>query len=69
MKEWKMKFKISRPPTEGDDLRERLDKLTGWLYSLSDSLNVTLENLGEDNFNKSFLNNLKQGKENSGDNT
>ena len=47
-----MKIKIKRPPTEGDTLEERLERLTSWMSTLSETLNVTLANLSEDNFNE-----------------
>ena len=47
-----MKIKIKRPPREGETAEERLDRLTSWLCALSETLNVTLANLSEDNFNE-----------------
>ena len=46
----KMKFHISRPPSEGENANERIDRLISWLALLSEGLNVTLENLTEENF-------------------
>ena len=47
-----MKIKIKRPPREGATAEERLDRLTSWMCTLADTLNVTLANLSEDNFNE-----------------
>ena len=45
-----MKFNISRPPAYRGNTGEYLERLSSWLYTLSEGLNVTLSNLGEDNF-------------------
>lgn len=47
-----MKFDISTPPGMTDNTGEYLERLSSWLYKLSERLNVTLANLGKDNFNK-----------------
>ena len=64
-----MKFNISNPPRGTGDPNERLDSLYSWLCMLSESLNVTLSNLGEDNLQKSFTEKLFAGKEKDNDNT
>ncbi|GEM_PF-2088423 len=58
-----MKFRVTRPPSGGDDLRERVDRLCSWLAGLSESLNVVLSNLGEDNFSDKAKKQLFEGKE------
>ena len=45
-----MKFNISRPPAYRGNTGEYLERLSSWLYTLSEGLNVTLSNLGEENF-------------------
>ncbi|MBQ2730155.1 MAG: hypothetical protein IJF69_05220 [Clostridia bacterium] len=62
-----MKFNISRPPT-GGNTKEQLERLTSWLYVLSENLNVTLANLGEENFSEGFQKKLLEGKEERNDN-
>ena len=47
-----MKLKIKRPPKEGGSTEERLERLTSWLCTLAETLNVPLANLSEDNFNE-----------------
>ena len=47
-----MRIKIKRPSKEGESVEERLDHITSWLCVLADTLNVTLANLSEDNFNE-----------------
>lgn len=44
-----MKFNISRPPVYRGNANEYLERLSSWLYALSEGLNVTLSNLGEEN--------------------
>jgi hypothetical protein len=56
-----MKFNISRPPAYRGNTKEYLERLSSWLYILSEGLNVALSNLGEENFSadgreKLFLN-------------
>ena len=58
-----MKFKIKRPPLTGDTTEERLDRMSSWLCSLSEALNVTLANLSEDNFNEKARERLFEKKE------
>ncbi len=47
-----MKFDISTPPVVTDNTGEYLERLSSWLYKLSERLNVTLANLGKENFNE-----------------
>ena len=62
-----MKIKIKRPPTEGETVEKRLERLTSWLYTLSETLNVTLANLSEDNFNEKARERLFVKKEEDDD--
>ena len=66
-KEGKMKFDISTPPVASENTGEYLERLSSWLYKLSERLNVTLSNLGKDNFSESVGNKLF-GKEDNDDN-
>jgi len=52
----------------GDNANQRLDRLTSWLYSLSEALNVTLSNLGEDNFSDDARERIFCNKEEKNDN-
>ncbi|MBE6587480.1 MAG: hypothetical protein E7647_03590 [Ruminococcaceae bacterium] len=63
-----MKFNVNRPPMGGDNANQRLDRLTSWLYSLSEALNVTLSNLGEDNFSDDARERIFCNKEEKNDN-
>lgn len=62
-----MKFDISTPPVVSDNTGEYLERLSSWLYKLSERLNVTLANLGKDNFPGEVGEKLF-GKEESNDN-
>jgi len=64
-----MKFNIGRPPTEGKDLNEKLTRLTSWLCTLSESLNVVLSSLGEENFSDKAREKLFEKKEVEDDKT
>ncbi len=62
-----MKFNISRPPT-GGGTKEQLERLTSWLYTLAESLNVTLANLSEDNFSNAARKKIFERTEEKDDN-
>lgn len=62
-----MKFDISTPPVMSENTGEYLERLSSWLYKLSERLNVTLGNLGKDNFSEETGEKLF-GKEQSNDN-
>lgn len=64
-----MKFNIPTPPMEASG-REQEERLLSWLCALSESLNVTLSNLTEDNFSPSVKEKLfgKEEKEENNDN-
>ena len=47
-----MRFYIQSPPTGTGNSEEQLRLLTSWLYSLTETLNVTLNCLGTENFNE-----------------
>ena len=47
-----MKFDITSPPAYNGDAGDYLERLSSWLYKLSERLNVSLGNLGKDNFNE-----------------
>lgn len=63
-----MKFKISRPPIDGRNTEEKLERILSWLYSLSEQLNVVLENLTEENFSNDAKEKLFKRKENEDEN-
>lgn len=63
-----MKFKISRPPADGKNTEEKLERILSWLYSLSEQLNIVLENLTEENFASSAREKIFERKENEDEN-
>ncbi len=63
-----MKFNMNRPPSATNNTKEHLDRLTSWLFMLCESLNVTLSNLGEDNFSADARERLFVNKEEKDDN-
>lgn len=64
-----MKFNLDRPPVGRENTKEQLERLTSWLFYLCESLNVTLANLGEDNFSADAREKLFSHKEENNDNT
>ena len=59
-----MKFNVPMPPNgEDQGLSQRLDRLTSWLYMLTERLNAALDNLGEENFSKAAAKRLFEKEE------
>lgn len=63
-----MKFNLERPPVGRENTKEQIERLTSWLFYLCESLNVTLSNLGEDNFSADAREKLFVKKEGKDDN-
>lgn len=63
----KLKFKIPRPPAEGENTKKQLESLVSWLCILAESLNVTLSNLSEENFSEGARKKLFDKKEEDND--
>ena len=64
-----MKFNLNRPPVGTGNTKEQLERINSWLFYLYESLNVTLSNLGEDNFSDDARKKLFTDKEVRDDNT
>lgn len=64
-----MKFNLNRPPIGSGNTKEQLDRITSWLFILYESLNVTLSNLGEENFSADMKEKLIIKKEESDGNS
>ena len=57
-----MKFYISEPPRMAETEKEKLDELISWLTVLANTLNITFENIGLENFNREIAEKLKEVK-------